>query len=804
MPLIYQWRKAGASLPGQTNSALTLLNSAVSDTGDYDVVVASAYGCVTSSIASLTVLLLPPEITLQPADLPIVSGGNPTLSVTVSGSVPMFCQWQLNGTNLSFATNASLTISNAQSANAGSYRLMLTNSYGSVTSAVAVLTVLPTNAALSRYTFITLAGSATAGTTDGYGETARFSSLAGTALDSAGNVFMADSGSHTLRQFRPAGTNWIVSTTAGTPQRTGTADGPGNAALFSSPHSVASDSAGNLYVADMANFTIRQLQRSTTNWVVTTIAGREGYSGSQDGGGANALFNKPSAAKLDASGNIYVADFQNHVIRMASRVETNWLLTTIAGSALNSGAADGVNSAARFNLPTDVAVDGEGNVYVADWGNSRVRKITPIGTNWVVTTLATGFTPVSLALDANTNIFTADQEGTIHCLSRIGNSWTATTLGGIAGNYGLVDGAGDAARFLKQPGGIALDTAGNLYIANATAARLGFPSDPLVITQPQSQTNSLGAAVAFTVQASSPVALGYQWRCNGTNVSNTARMSGAQSSTLTISQLAPGDSGSYEVIITTPYGGLSRAVVTLAIIGQPSIVRQPQNLNVCWGEPASFSVAANGADPLSYQWFVAGTAATAQPLTINGFVLAAEMTSGGTGYLTVPAVHFIDGSGNGAGGYAVIHDGKVTAITITNAGYGYTTPPTIQIDPPPVTSLPAQTNAVMLLPAVTGEQAANYFVIVTNLSGLVTSTAAELNIIPPPEGFSATIGTNGQLHLQFSGAPGRLYSLQSTTNLTTPAAWEPVVTQPADAGGAWHCVETNLLAPQRFYRVVTP
>jgi len=165
----------------------------------------------------------------------------------------------------------------------------------------------------------------------------------------------------------------------------GTADGTGSAARFANPWGVAVDTNGNIYVADTINYTIRKV---TPAGLVTTLAGLAGQSGSADGTGSAARFNGPSGVAVDTAGNVYVSDQHNDTIRKVTSVGTNWVVTTLAGLAGSPGGANGIGSLARFNRPSGVAVDTNGNVYVTDELNNAIRKVTPNGTNWEVTTLA--------------------------------------------------------------------------------------------------------------------------------------------------------------------------------------------------------------------------------------------------------------------------------------------------------------------------------------------------------------------------------------------------------------------------------
>jgi hypothetical protein len=352
----------------------------------------------------------------------------------------------------------------------------------------------------------TLAGqrSGNAGSADGTGSAAQFHYPGGLAVDSAGNVYVADTSNNAIREVTPAG---VVTTLAGLARPLfGSADGTGSAAQFFEPCGVAVDSAGNLYVADSGNHTIRKVTPVGTNWVVTTLAGMAGISGGVDGTDKGARFNSPDGVAVDSAGNLYVADTRNHTIRGMTLRGTNWVVTTLAGTAGSSGSADGTGNAAQFYFPGGVAVDTAGNVYVADTGNDTIREITPDGTNWVVTTLAglagnpgsadepgSGsqfYQPSSVAVDGAGNIYVADSfNNTIRELI-IGVQ--TTTLAGVAPSLaasgsGNADGTGSNAQF-NSPFGVAVDSAGNIYVADSgnSTIRKGVPSTsvPPPVLQP--------------------------------------------------------------------------------------------------------------------------------------------------------------------------------------------------------------------------------------------------------------------------------------------------------------------------------
>ena len=269
------------------------------------------------------------------------------------------------------------------------------------------------------------------GNADGTGSAARFIEPYGVAVDSAGNVFVTDSANFTIRKVTPAG---VVTTLAGSAGSSGSADGTGSAARFGGipgygegPNGVAVDNAGNVFVADGGNNTIRKV---TPAGVVTTLAGLAGSSGSADGAGSTARFYGPTGVAVDSAGNVFVADVGNDTIR---RVTPAGVVTTLAGLAGSSGSADATGSAARFNAPSGVAVDSAGNVFVADAGNGTIQEVTPAG--------------------------------------------VVTTLAGRAGYAGTDDGTGSAARFgwyhntvhgyyIAGPTGVAVDGAGNVFVVD--------------------------------------------------------------------------------------------------------------------------------------------------------------------------------------------------------------------------------------------------------------------------------------------------------------------------------------------------
>lgn len=322
------------------------------------------------------------------------------------------------------------------------------------------------------YTFTTLAGKISPGDTNVSTPGRSFSHSRSVAVDLAGNVYVASMWEHTICRVTAAGEVTILAGHAG---RAGSQDGVGGAARFCHPQGLAVDVAGNVYVADSGNNTIR---RVTPGGVVTTVAGLARLVGAADGLGTAARFNYPDSVAVDGAGNIFVADLYNNTIR---KVTPAGDVSTLAGLAGCAGSADGTGKVARFNFPSGVAVDGEGTVYVADIFNNAIRKVSPAGT---VTTLAGKLTydtggrdgteaaaqfchPGGLAVDRTGNVYVADSGN--DTVRRVTPAGVVTTLAGLAGQAGYLDGTGSSVRF-SNPAGLALDRAGNLLVLDASNA----------------------------------------------------------------------------------------------------------------------------------------------------------------------------------------------------------------------------------------------------------------------------------------------------------------------------------------------
>jgi len=352
------------------------------------------------------------------------------------------------------------------------------------------------------------------GSMDGPAANARFGmEIAGIAFDATGNLYIAERISCTIRKLS---TNGVVTTIAGsTSGYPGSADGTGANARFNLPQGIAVASSGNIYVADTGNHTIRKI---TSSGVVTTVAGTAGVTGSSDGAGAAARFNQPNGIAIDSSGNLYVTDTGNNTLR---KITPSGIVTTLAGTVGSTVVAgnDGTGANATFSQPGNITIDSSGVLYVRD--NIGLRKVTTSGVVSTIMnaySLHGTYRSSGLAMDASGNAYVLN-DGSLpyqdalrgNTVSKVSPAGVATIIAGNWGSFGLVDGpaAGTEFSFMYSADyaikGMAFDTAGNLYIGDtgnsairkisadgSTVSTVAGPS-----TAPYGSTDGTGAAARF-------------------------------------------------------------------------------------------------------------------------------------------------------------------------------------------------------------------------------------------------------------------------------------------------------------------
>ena len=430
----------------------------------------------------------PPSVTIQPTNNSIIVavGGNLNFAVSATGTGPFSYQWQLNGTNLPD---------------------------GIIT---------------------TVAGNGTGGYSgDGGAATnAELNVPEGVAVDASGNLFVSDFYNNRIRKV---GINGIINTVAG--NGTNGYSGDGSAATnaeLSYTEGVAVDATGSLFIDDGYNERIRKVE---INGTITTVAGNGtyGYSG-DDGAATNAELYFPSGVAVDATGNLFIADFYNNRIR---EVGTNGIITTVAGDGTRGYLGDGgAATNAELFFPYGIAVDTAGNLFIADEYNQRVRKV---GSNGIITTVAGDGTqgylgdggaatnaelyyPLGVAVDVTGNLFIADYYN--NRVRELETNGIITTVAGNGSKGYFGDGGVATNAELNNPYGVAVDATGNLLIADTENNRIRK-----VVLQ--------GPTLAL----------------NDANFENA---------------------GAYDVVVSSPYGSVTSSVVNVTITLPPLILSASQ------------------------------------------------------------------------------------------------------------------------------------------------------------------------------------------------------------------------------------
>jgi sugar lactone lactonase YvrE len=597
----------------------------------------------------------------------------------------------------------------------------------------------------------------------------------GVAVDSSGNLFIADFGNNRIREV---GANGIITTVAGSGPYGGTAPvfsgdgGPATNATLAVPNGVALDSSGNLFIADTGNGRIRKV---STNGIITTVAGNGsvlGYFG--DGGPAtNASLPNLASVAVDASGNLFIADTYNQRIR---KVNANGIITTFAGGGIGDGAA-AIN--ASLNYPHGVAVDASGNLFITDDLNNRIREV---NANGIITTIAGDGTaafsgdgsaatnatlddPFDVALDASGNLFVADSGN-----SRLRELSTNGIIATVAGN-GTSAYSGDGGAAIHAGctfAGVAVDASGNLFIADTYNQRIRkVNADGIITTVAGNGTNAFagdgGAATNSSlshpydvaVDASGNLFIADQGNNRVRKVSTNGIITTVAGNGYTNMYGAAGYSGDGGAATNAGLNGPSG--VTLDASGD-LFIADTGNQRIREVRPNGIITTVAGS-----QQYVMGYSGDGGPATNAG--------------LSNPGSVAVDISGNLF--IADQYNQRIRKVTNTQG-------PSLTMN------------------NVAAGNAGDYQLAVTGPGGSVTSSVVTLIVAASPLIYGAVLNSDGSVTLSFVSQPYLTNVVFCATNLLAPILWQPLSTNMAGPDGDWQYIDTNAVHYQtRFYRSLT-
>ncbi len=507
-----------------------------------------------------------------------------------------------------------------------------------------------------------LAGQAgTTGTLNGTGAAARFSRPSDIVVDAAGTLYVSDTDNHIIRKVTVAGEVSLLAGQVGNP---GSANGAGASARFNGPQGLAMSPAGMLYVADSGNHLIRKI---TPAGVVTTLAGLAGASGTQNGDGASARFSSPYDVAVSRDGIVYVSDQGNHVIRKITATGT---VSTLAGAFGSAGSVDGDAGAARFNAPAGLAVDVDGNVYVSDRGNSLLRKITPAGevSTIVGTPGSAGVllgdlpgslsAPSGIAIGMEGELYVSDENSVLRVtlpvpINVFGVNIWASASSIMLGQSAVLGWSATGASACNASGewSGSKGSTGSQSVTPATGGTLTYTLTCDDLPATSSQSASIDVVVTYPVpvisftSSESAVTPGQDvtltWSATGATSCNAGgAWSGSQAISGSLVSTPAAGINTYSLTCTGP-GGTTTRSVSVSMGNRPSVelrvsaetIRQGQSVTVSWVSTDATSCTTSG------NWF--GAVATNGSMTLTPGAIGIQtyiLTCVGLGGQTVVSV----------------------------------------------------------------------------------------------------------------------------------------------------------------------
>jgi sugar lactone lactonase YvrE len=801
----------------------------------------------------------PPAITNQPASRAVWTGANVAFAAGVSAAGPLSYQWQFNGKNLT--NNIITTVAGGGVGDGGAAtRATLNGPAGVAVDASGNLFIADTynnriREVSTNGIITTVAGNGDLGDS-GNGGPATSATLfypTAVAVDLFGNLFIGD----VVNYVRKVSANGTITTVAGGGAASLVNGERATNATLSSIGGLAVNASGSLFIADSGTNCICKV---SANGILTIVAGilTPGYSG--DGGPAiGAEMNNPNGLAFDASGNLFIADTGNNVIR---KLDPSGNITTVAGNGTSGYAGDGLAATnATLNQPSGVVVDTFGNLFIADSANEVVRKV---GTNGLITTFAkvNFYSIAALAVDAFGDVFMADSAGNV--IVKIGPNGFETEYAGGGPSGAAAQGFAAIDTVLAQPNDVAVDASGNLFIAdtgNNCIRKLSIGGILTTFAGNGSNGYSGDHRLATVAELNEPTgvavdAFGNLFIADGNSRVRKVSTNGIITTVAGGGTKYPGDGGAAtnaslggvsrvlvdaagNVLISEGYsGGLVQKVTTNGIIttlaggGIGGLGDGGPATNAGLGNPQGMALDASG------NLFIAdaGQDNRIRKVTTDGIIVTVAYYSddfqcGPNLNLSRPSGVAVDAAGNlfiADTGNNVIREINTYGLMTMVAGPWYGPWGAIgdggaatnaSLHSPFAVALDASGNLLiadsgnnrirkvtntqgpsLALSDVNAGNAGNYKLVVTGPGGPTTSSVASLSVATSPLIYQAAVTAPGSVALDFVSLPGSTNVVLSTTDLSPPILWQPLSTNVAGPDGDWQFIDTNAASyPARFY-----